>query len=252
MIYAFFQWLRRREIAVLLASFVAIGGVWAFIALADEVKERDTQRFDERIILALRRPGNLAVPIGPPWLHEMGRDMTALGGVAVLSLMTFAVLGFLWMRGKTHALVYVLASTLGGLALSSLLKWLIRRDRPSLVPHLSIVSSSSFPSGHSMMSAIVYLTLGSLLARFVAEWRLKIYFITLAMLLTGLVGVSRVYMGVHYPTDVLAGWTAGLGWASICWLGARYLQHQGAFEPADGMHEETPRPDTCSEATKVS
>src|ERR1041385_1699162 len=171
MLHRALLWLRRREISVLLASLVAVGGVWAFIALADEVKEHDTQRFDDRIILALRRPNNLAVPIGPPWLHEVGRDMTALGGVAVLSLVTFAVLGFLWMRRKYHAMGFVIASTVGGLALSSLLKWLIARDRPSLVPHLSIVSSSSFPSGHSMMSAIVYLTLGSLLARFVGQWR---------------------------------------------------------------------------------
>jgi undecaprenyl-diphosphatase len=126
----------------------------------------------------------------------------------------------------------VLISTAGGLLLSGVLKWAVARDRPELVPHLSATYTSSFPSGHSMMSAVVYLTLGSLLARLASEWRVKIYCIGAALLVSGLVGVSRVYMGVHYPTDVLAGWTAGLAWASLCWLVARYLQGRGTVERA--------------------
>src|SRR5205085_9940078 len=104
------------------------------------------------------------------------------------------------------------------------------RPRPSVVPHLSHVMTSSFPSGHSLLSAVVYLTLGSLLARLVGPPRLKLYFLGVAVLLSFLVGLSRVYLGVHYPTDVLAGWAAGLTWAVLCWLLARYLQHRGAVE----------------------
>ncbi len=195
-------------------------------------REQETQRFDEWLILSMRRPDDRAVPIGPGWLHEAGRDITALGGVAVLSLMTFAVAGFLWMRRQHHAMWLLLAATVGGLAMSTLLKHLIDRARPDVVPHLSLIYTSSFPSGHSMLSAVVYLTLGSLLARFVAQRRLKLYVLAVALLLTGLVGVSRIYMGVHYPTDVLAGWAAGLVWALLCWLGARYLQRRGAVEKA--------------------
>ena len=88
----------------------------------------------------------------------------------------------------------------------------------------------SFPSVHSLMSAVVYLTLGALLARMVARRRLKFYVLTLAVTLTGLVGISRVYLGVHYPSDVLAGWCVGLSWASLCWLVGRKLQRQGAIE----------------------
>ena len=112
------------------------------------------------------------------------------------------------------------------------LKMLIDRPRPSVVPHLSQTLTTSFPSGHSMMSAVVYLTLGALLSRLVAKRRLKLYFLAVAVLLTLLTGMSRVLMGVHYPTDVLAGWAAGCVWASLCWLAARQLQRRGKIESA--------------------
>jgi undecaprenyl-diphosphatase len=187
--------------------------------------------FDEWAIRAMRNADDPAKPIGPAWLHEAGRDLTALGGVAVLTLITVAVAGFLWLRKMFGAMWLVLAATLGGLAVSSALKSAFERPRPDLVPHLSIVHSSSFPSGHSMLSATVYLTLGALLGRFVQPLRLKAYFLLVALILTFLVGVSRVYVGVHYPTDVLAGWSAGLAWALLCWLAARALQQRGAVEP---------------------
>src|SRR3954470_7238136 len=134
------------------------------------------------------------------------------------------------MVRKYHAMWLVLIASFGGLLLSTGLKSLVDRPRPQLVPHLSQVYTSSFPSGHSMMSAIVYLTLGSLLARLVPSRPVKVYCMFVAMGLTFLVGISRVYMGVHYPTDVLAGWTAGLVWALLVWLAARALQRRGTVE----------------------
>ena len=226
----FLKWLGGHGVIVLVAVLIVVGGTLAFIKLTDEVKEGGTQRFDDWAIRSLRRADDPAVPIGPRWLREAGRDMTALGGMAVLTIVTFAVVGYLLMVRKYHAMWLVIAATMSGLVLSTLLKYLVDRQRPELVPHLSEVFTSSFPSGHSMLSAVVYLTLGSLLARFAEEMIVKLYFIAVALALTFLVGVSRVYMGVHYPTDVLAGWTAGLVWAILCWLVAKWLQRRGAVE----------------------
>jgi undecaprenyl-diphosphatase len=225
-----FHWLAGHSVIVLLAVLLVVAGTWGFIALTDEVKEGDTQRFDDWAIRVLRRADDPATPIGPTWLHEAGRDVTALGGVTVLSLVTLAVVGYLLMVKKYGAMWLALIATSTGLILSSVLKHFIARDRPELVPHLSHVYTSSFPSGHSMLSAVVYMTLGALLARIAPGWTVKLYFIGVALLLTFLIGVSRVYMGVHYPTDVLAGWTAGLVWAILCWLVARWLQRRGTVE----------------------
>ncbi len=161
------------------------------------------------------------------------RDLTALGGTTVLSLMTLAVICFLLMVRKRQTALIVLLSVAGGALLSTLFKWGFSRPRPDLVPHGMAVYSESFPSGHSMMSAIVYLTLGALLARTQARWRVKAFLFGLAIALTFIVGVSRLYLGVHWPTDVLGGWTLGAGWAALCWLVMLYLQSQGEVEPEE-------------------
>ncbi len=234
----FFHWLREHtNLLVLIVALLVVAGVWAFVSIAGEVMEGDTQRFDDWAVRALRMPNPEStavrplpqVPIGPKWLREVGRDMTALGGVAVLLLVTGGVAGYLLMVRKYHAMWLVLIATAGGLMISTILKWSFDRPRPD-VDHYSFVYTSSFPSGHSMLSAVVYLTLGSLLTRLVPQRAVKIYVILLALFVTVLVGVSRIYMGVHFPTDVLAGWTAGLVWALLCWLVARYLQLRGAIE----------------------
>ncbi len=219
---------------VLFPALVVVAGMWLFVAVARAVEHGRTQSVDERILLALRDPHDLAKTRGPQWLEEVGRDLTALGGIAELLLLTAAVSGYLLICRKFGMLALVLSATVGGLVLSLLLKDLFYRPRPTVVPYLSHVMSPSFPSGHSMLSAVVYLTLGSLLASLVERRALKLYFLAVAMLLTLLVGVSRVYMGVHYPTDVLAGWCAGLAWAVLCSLTARYLQHRGAVERGGG------------------
>jgi undecaprenyl-diphosphatase len=229
----FLDWLASHEPIVLLALAIVVASVWLFADLADEVLEGDTSRFDARVLLMLRDADDPATPIGPTWLAEAGRDITAIGGTAVLMLMIAAVTGYLWLIGKRGAMWLVLASTIGGWLLSSLLKYFFARPRPDVVPHLADVHTASFPSGHSMMSAVVYLTLGALLTRLVGRPLVKLYLLGVACLLTGLVGASRVYLGVHYPTDVLAGWLAGLVWATLCWLVARWLQKRGQVESGE-------------------
>jgi undecaprenyl-diphosphatase len=218
------SWLGARGNLVIAAALAVVAGIWAFVKLLDAVQEGETRQFDEWMIRTLRQHE------GPAWLQEIGRDFTALGGVAVMALVTLAVAGYLLLSRRYRAMWLVIAATAGGLVLSTVLKYFIDRDRPALVEHKSMVYTKSFPSGHSMMAAVVYLTLGSLLARIMPGRVLKLYFLVLAMALTFLVGVSRVYLGVHWPTDVLAGWVGGLVWALIVWLVARHLQRKGAVE----------------------
>ncbi len=177
--------------------------------------EGETRTFDEVILLALRTPGDISQPIGPPWLQEMVRDFTALGSTGVLTIITLGVVGWLMFSGKRKTAGLVLVAVLCGVVLSSLLKSGFARPRPDLVPHSVAVFTSSFPSGHAMMSAVVYLTLGSLVARTKHSVTLKVYVLSLALFLTLLVGLSRIYLGVHWPSDVLAGWAAGACWALI-------------------------------------
>ena len=204
--------------------------MWAFIEVADEVVEGESHATDSRVILALRNANDLSDPLGPLWVEELGRDFTALGGVGVLTLLTFSVAGYLWLIGKARAMFLVLGAIGSGLLASTLLKQVFDRPRPDLVPQDSLVYTASFPSGHSMMAAITYLTLAALLARVLPDRTTKIYFLFLAVIVTIGVGVSRVYLGVHWPSDVLAGWAVGASWAMLFWLIARQLQQRGQVE----------------------
>ncbi len=219
-------WLGFHGLLVLCLVLVVVAGMWGFVELLDDVKEGETQVFDEWAI-------RTAVQYHGPeykWLEEIGRDMTALGGIFPLSLLTLFVVGYLLIVRKYGAMWLVLAAVAGGMILSTVLKYFIDRPRPQIGEHLSHVYTQSFPSGHSMMSVVVYLTLGSLLARFVKPLVVKAYFIGAALFISFFVGISRVYMAVHWPTDVLAGWTAGLVWAILCWLVATWLQREHVVE----------------------
>lgn len=218
------------DLTVLVVTFLIVLSLTSFIALASAIGGHETHEFDEWVIVALRNAENLADPLGPEWLEETIRDVSALGGTITLLLVTVLVGGYLALRRAFHALGLLAVSVIGGMIISSFLKDLFDRPRPELVPHLSYVVSPAFPSGHALMSAVTYLTLGALLARFVHDLRLKLYFLSIALLLTFLIGASRVYLGVHYPSDVLAGWLAGLAWALSCWLIAKALQERDKVE----------------------
>ena len=214
----------------LAAAFLAALSVWLFLEIADEVFEGETRRFDESVLLAFRSDADRNDPVGKAWVEELARDVTGLGGVATLTFLTVAAAGFLVLSGKKHRALYLVAAVVTGILLSSLLKWGYDRPRPDLVAHGQVIYTRSFPSGHSMMSALTFLTLGALLAGALETHAMRVYVMGLAVLLTVAVGISRVYLGVHWPTDVLAGWSAGTAWALACWSGAEMLGRRGRLE----------------------
>ena len=227
-----FRKLERRELTWLMIGVGVCLLLWGFLKLASEVMEGETNALDTRIVRALRKADDPARPIGPQWLENSMLDITAVGGPTVLGLVVLSVVGFLLLQARYHTAIVVLATAASGELANYAMKNLFLRPRPDVVPHLRDVASTSFPSGHAMESAIIYLTLGAMLMRLAERGITKIYCIGMAIFLTLIVGISRVYLGVHYPTDVAAGWMFGFFWASLCWIVAR------RFESETGVAEE--------------
>jgi undecaprenyl-diphosphatase len=195
-----------RTLLVLLLTAAALFGFWA---LANEMTQGDTHAWDESLLLSLREPGDPDDPLGGGNLEEAMRDLTALGGATWLVFLTAAAAGALALMRQARSALLLLAAVAGGQLLSHTTKGFFDRPRPDLVSHEAYVHTASFPSGHSMMAAVTYLTLAAMLARATPSRRLKAYLFGLAAILTVAVGVSRVYLGVHWPSDVLRGWMIG-------------------------------------------
>jgi undecaprenyl-diphosphatase len=226
-----FQALRglgRHELSLLLWVAALFGGIWGFVEIAEAVMGQETHALDEALLLGLRSPTDPRDPLGPQWLEEAARDLTALGSVGVLTLVTVGVLVYLLLARHMRAAGFTLAAVGGGMLLTNLLKLGFGRPRPDLVPHAAVVYTASFPSGHAMMAAITYLTLAAMLSRVERRWHIKAYLLLAAVCITVVVGISRVYLGVHWPTDVLAGWSVGAAWAALCWLIARWIQRKAS------------------------
>lgn len=212
---------RPRRIPYFIAGLTAVL-LWGFGMVADEVLEGETVVFDQTVTSFFREGGNLEDPWGPMWLEEAMRDVTGLGSFTILGMVLIATVLYFALSGRGRTALFVGFSVIGGTILSTGLKMLFDRPRPD-VEAATRVFTASFPSGHATVSAVVYLTLGLLLAESMKDRRLKAFFIGLGIFLTVIIGISRIYLGVHYPTDVIAGWSLGAAWALACWAGYSLL-----------------------------
>jgi undecaprenyl-diphosphatase len=219
-------------------AFSLLGGfliaalvLFVFLKLASEVSEGDTQAFDVWLLQALRSPADPSIPIGPEWFRIAMIDITALGGTSVLTLLTVIAVGYLVAARKPETAAFLGAAVIGGAITGTVLKLLFARARPDIVPHLVFVDSASFPSGHALNSAVTYLTIGALLARAESKRTVRVYLIAVAVALSLTIGFSRIYAGVHWPSDVVGGWCVGAAWAMIISLIARALQRRRTIEP---------------------
>lgn len=218
----------RLETRVLAGCLAITLAIVAFAALTAEVREGDIFAMDKVLLLAFRHPAHLGAAIGPRWVQEAARDITALGGFTVLTLIAVVAAAMLAIRGRRREAWIFAAMVVFAQAASEAIKHLVARPRPEVVPHLDLVYSSSFPSGHALMSPVVYLTLAAILAAGERRTAAKVLILTLAPLLVLAIGVSRVYLGVHWPTDVLGGWALGSAIALLeIVLMSRYLARDG-------------------------
>lgn len=213
----------------------------AFLLIAMVVSAGLTQGFDAWVLLALRSPADASQPFGPAWLQETGRDFTALGSNGVMGVLVLAASGLLALARRRTGALFLLASFWGALLLETVVKHWYGRPRPELVPHATRVFTASFPSGHATVSAAACLASTLLLLQARAEPRFKTLAIAVAICLVGLIGASRVYLGVHWPTDVMAGWLVGTSWTVLCWaMAIRWSDGAAGYSTAD------PRPRVAS------
>ncbi len=229
--------LARAEIAALAALLIVALGVMTFIEVADDMTEADGQAVDEAVLRWLQPVAG--EPRGPWWLHEAAADLTALGGISVLTLFAVVAFAFLLIQRKRLSAALLAAGLAGGVALSEGLKALFERARPPAAYQAVETLNASFPSGHALLSTVFYLTLGVMLTRAFQRRRLKAFVLGVAMLIAGLVGLTRVYLGAHWASDVVAGWCAGAAWAMALWLVAWAVQRRQARH-AGGLHDAAP------------
>ncbi|MBT3070391.1 phosphatase PAP2 family protein [Rhodomicrobium sp. Az07] len=211
-----------------IAALVAAGALFAlFAGVSAAVYGGGLVDFDRGLLLALRDPANPANALGPRWLAVAARDVTALGSTAVLTLATIVALGYFALERRWGGFALVFAAIVGGTLVNNTLKALVQRARPDFVAEIAETSTYSFPSGHAFMSAVTFLILGALIARARPGAMGRTFVFAVAVALTLLIGLSRVYLGMHWPSDVLAGWCAGASWALLCLAAADWFGRRG-------------------------
>lgn len=214
----------RSEIAALTALLIVALGVMTFVEVADDMTEADGQRVDQAVLHWLQPVAGH--PRGPWWLHEAAVDLTSLGGISVLTLFAVVALAFLLIQRKRLSALLLVVGLLGGVALSEGLKALFERARPPVEYQVVETLNASFPSGHALLSTVFYLTLGVMLTRAFPRVRLKAFVLGTAVFIALLVGLTRIYLGAHWASDVVAGWCAGAAWAMALWLVAYAVERR--------------------------
>ena len=204
----------------LVAALVCWSGfaVMAILVLSDRL-----EAFDSAGLLYFRT-GPDTLPWGPPALIGAVRGWTALGGTMVLNLLGISTVAALLLIKLRREATVLAATMLGGWLFNTTIKAVVGRPRPTLVSHLTEAGGPSFPSGHSFNSAVVYLSIALALASLSARRGVRLSLIAGAALMTALIALSRVWLGVHYPSDAIAGWLGGMAWA----LTASTLHHRPA------------------------
>ncbi|MBI1686424.1 phosphatase PAP2 family protein [Caulobacter hibisci] len=192
-----------------------------FQDVADDQNEADGQTSDWKILKALRARGDPANPIGPKWVKESLTETSALGGVTVLAGITAVTAGGLAISGKRREALLTVGVFTGALVLSEGLKNLFKRSRPPAEYRAAEAVNESFPSGHALLSAATFISLGILFAQGARSTALRTFGLTVGAATAAAVGFSRIFLGVHWTNDVLGGWAAGSAWAATCWLAGR-------------------------------
>ena len=202
----------------LVAQLLLLATVALFLAVLVAMLAGQTQAADEWTLLALRLPQDSGRMVGPSWLSDVMVAITALGEASTLTAFVLLAVAWFHFRGDRRALRMMLVVGIGGLLLMLALKYGIGRPRPDLVPHLARIDHGSFPSGHAMMTMAIFLSIAVLVGRGLRSARRRGTLVAVAVASSLLIGTTRLFVGVHYPSDVLAGWMIGLSWAAACWL----------------------------------
>jgi undecaprenyl-diphosphatase len=210
--------LRALEARTLIVIMLIAAGLLAFLRLGGAVRAGRTLDIDRRIILALRDPSNPAQPRGSFWTRDILHDLTALGGVAALTLAVVLATIFLWVNGRRRHAAVLLATVTAATVVGELVKSAYNRPRPDLVAYGDYFSQSSFPSGHSNIATVVWMTLALIVASLERSRIGKVTALVAGALICLTAGATRVYFGVHWPSDVLGGWILGSGWALAAWI----------------------------------
>jgi undecaprenyl-diphosphatase len=225
----------RAEIAALAALLVVTLGVMTFVEVADDATEADGQAFDMAVLTWLQPvPGDAR---GPWWVEEAAADLTSLGGISVLALFAVIAVIFLVMQRKRLSALLLVLGLAGGVALSEGLKAVFERARPPAAYQAVETINASFPSGHALLSTVFYLTLGVMLTRAFARRRFKAFALGCGVALALIIGLTRVYLGAHWASDVIAGWCAGAAWAMALWLVSYAVERRQAAR-LSGLHDE--------------